>query len=249
MEKTSQIIPSLILALGLVASALVGGMALKSIKMADRYVTVRGLAEKDMKADLAVWTLKVKSTGNELALAHEGLKTQQEKVKQFLLAKGFEESEIQPISVQVFDRKAQQYGNDNFGALERYILQGGLRVRSDKVDTLENMAQATSDLVGQGISLGSENACDSVPSYIFTQLNEVKPQMMADATKNAREAAQQFAQDANAKVGTIRNATQGYFSIYARDSVDGAGGGTECGEQASIYKRLRVVTTVEYYLE
>jgi hypothetical protein len=247
MQPFQNIISSLILAIGFVAAAIVGGMVLKDIKMADRYVTVRGLAEKDMKADLGVWTLKFKSTSNELTAAHENLKAQQEKVRQFLVSKGFEEAEIQPTAVQVFDRKAQQYGNDS-GALERYILQGGLRVRTDKVDVLDSMAQATSDLVGQGISLGTENVCEGVPSYMFTKLNDVKPEMMADATKNAREAAEQFAKDANANVGTIRNATQGYFSISARDNVEGASG-NECGDQASLNKRVRVVTTVEYYLE
>ena len=105
-----------------------------------------------------------------------------------------------------------------------------------------------SELVGQGVSLGSENACDSIPNYIFTKLNDVKPEMMAQATKNARAAAEQFAKDASAKVGTIRNATQGYFSIYAQDASEGAAG-NECGEQASLMKRVRVVTTIEYYLD
>lgn len=244
----SNAVAAAILAVGLVLAALVAGMSLKSIKMADRYVTVRGLTERDMKADLAFWTLRFKSTGNELTATHAALKTQQEKVKQFLLAKGFDEAEIQPTAVQVFDRQAQQYGGNNYATELRYILQSGFRVRTDKVDLLQTMAQATGELVEQGISLGTESPCDSVPSFLFTKLNDVKPEMMAEATKNAREAAEQFAKDANAKVGTIRNATQGYFSIAARDSVDGVGA-NECGDAASLDKRVRVVTTVEYFLE
>lgn len=247
MEKNQTVIAAFVLALGLVAAAIVAGVSIKAIKMADRYVLVRGLEEQDVKADLAFWTLRFKSTGNELTATHAALRAQQDKVKNFLLNKGFEEAEIQPTAVQVFDRQAQQYGNNGYGNVERYILQSGFRVRTDKVDVLSTISRATGELVEQGISLGAESPCESVPSFLFTGLNDIKPQMMAKATQNAREAAEQFAKDANAKVGTIRSATQGYFSINARDSVDG--GGFECGDAASLDKRVRVVTTVEYYLE
>lgn len=236
------------IALGVIGAAFVLGMALKDMKMSERSVTVRGLAEREVRADLAVWTLKFKSSGSDLLATQNAMEMQRKNLVAFLTAQAFNPQEMQVTGVRVFDRQAQEYGSNNAG-LERYVLESGLQLRTHDIDKVEATSQKTSELILQGVTLSGEHNCANIPNYMFTKLNDIKPQMMAEATKNAREAAQQFATDAQAEVGTIRSATQGYFSIAARDSVEGQGGGYDCGDSTSPNKRVRVVTTIDYYLQ
>lgn len=233
------------IALGIIlGSALLAG-GLRDIRRADRYVTVKGLVEREVMADLAVWTLKVKSAGNDLPLTQKELEDSVQKIKNFLKVNGLKDNEVELRGLRVVDRKAQEY-NEARADQMRYIVEATVFVRSVNVPIVIKVSQLTSDLVKNGVALAEENACNSGPAYLFTKLNDIKPEMIAEATKNARASAEQFALDSGSSVGGIRQANQGVFSVTPRDAVGEEGGGCGVSDAA---KRIRVVTTVDYYLE
>ena len=243
----THILAACILASGIALAGYAVGSSFTAMKNADRFVTVRGLNERDVEADLATWSLKYRSTNDDLQLAYGQLEVQKQAVIDFLKKNGLKESEMTLVPIKVTDRQSQDYNNNTGGA--RYVLQGGINLRTEKVKDMFDLSQQTQALIQSGVTLVDENYCGNMPRFSFTKLNEVKPEMLKDATRNAREAAQQFATDSGANVGSIRRASQGYFSISGRDSGGEASGSSECGDDASIMKKLRVVTTIDYFLE
>jgi hypothetical protein len=249
MEKNGLSALGLLLAIGLVASAFLVSGAINNAQNSNRFVTVRGLSEKDVKANLAMWRLKFKTTGDDLAGTQAALETQKKAVVEFLTKAGFSIEELQPQGIRVVDKQANEYGNDNAGG-KRFVMTTSVLLRTEKVDLVMKTQQKMSDLINSGVVLSDDNYCGNTPNYLFTKLNDIKIEMLADATKNARSAAGQFAKDAEAKVGSIRQASQGYFSISALDRVEeSSGGDSSCGDGESIMKKIRVVSTVDYYLE
>lgn len=236
MKYITYIIMTLIFAFGMVASGNLIKDGLIQIRSADRYVAVKGLAEREVKADLAVWPLQFKVADNVLANAQSELDRQGKIIREFLAQYGIEASEISVQQIIVNDAFAQQYNQNNVSA--RYAIDQTILVRTDKVDAIASAAQNVGDLVAKGVLIGY----GALPQYNFTKLNDIKPAMIADATQNAREAAQQFAADSGAKVGAIRSATQGYFSILARDDI------SNVPDSNALHKKIRVVSSVEYYL-
>lgn len=247
MQRYPYIPAVLIAALAMIFSAWIVGHYLLAMKTSGRSVTVRGLAERDIAADLAVWKMQFKTTGNDLSAAQNELNNQQKTAVTFLKEAGFTAEEIQILPTRLIDKQAREYGNNDYG--QRYILEAGVSVRTSKVQLVDETSRKTSELVNKGVALSGENICDNIPSFMFTGLSEIKPEMLAEAMKDARAAADQFAEDASAEVGSIKNATQGYFSISARDNFDGQYMRDNCGDVASLQKRVRVVTTIDYYLE
>mgnify|MGYP001350482509 CR=1 FL=1 len=236
MRSLTVIIVTLIMAWALVAT---GGLikdGLIQIRSADRFVTVKGLAERDVKADLAIWPIQFKVADNDLNNAQQELERETTLIVNFLKQNGVQDTEISVNQVMVNDAYAQQYQQNQVAA--RFAIDKTIMVRTTNVDAVESAAQKVGDLIGQGVLIGY----NAIPQYSFTQLNDIKPQMIAAATQNAREAAQQFASDSGATVGAIRSATQGYFSINARDDMAGS------PDSAALNKKVRVVSTVEYYL-
>jgi len=235
---------------GLIVSAFLLSGGLADIRKSERYVTVRGVAERDVKADLAVWPLKVRVLGNDLTSANEQLDIARVKVLKFLTDNGLPEADIARQEVRVQDRFATDYGNNK--PAMRYLLEATLAIRSKDVDKVQKASQLTSQLVSAGIVLTSGAGYEGGgPQYLFTGLNSVKPTMMAEATKSAREGANKFAADSGSKVGAIRRATQGLFTINERDqsSAGGEGGGGDYGRPSDVNKRVRVVVTVDYALD
>lgn len=226
-----------ILAFGIAAAGYLVSNGLIHLRGGERAVSVRGLSERDVKADLAIWPIQYTVTDNELAVAQAALESQGKKVEAFLKAQGLPADEVRVQRVDVTDLLAQQYRPDNIQN-GRYILTKTYMVRTNSVDLVDKMFRNVGDLIAQGVIL----AQGSGPSYMFTKLNDVKPGMIAEATKSAREGAQKFAEDSGADVGGIKNAYQGLFQIMARDDDNAM-------ESSVIDKRVRVVTTVEYYLE
>lgn len=224
------------MATSLIISACYIKEGLVHIRSADRFVTVKGLAEQNVKSDLAVWPIQFKVADNDLAAAQQELKRQEQVIRTFMQNYGIEAAEISVQQIQVNDALAQQYRPDNIGS--RYTIDETIIVRTGNVDAVEEASRNISDLVGEGILIGY----GVLPQYSFTGLNDIKPAMIATATRNAREAAQQFANDSGAKVGAIRSASQGYFSIAARDDV------SNVPDSASLFKKVRVVSTVDYYI-
>lgn len=236
--RTTAIAAAALVGAGLAACGGLIAYGLVDARTGDRIVTVRGLAERDAKADLAILPLRFTQSGDDLAAVQSAIDGDIAKVRGFLAAQGFKPAEIDLGRLEVVDNNAREYGPQNVRA--RFILGQTLVVRSNDVDRVQGATRNLSDLVRQGVVLQDFRGA----SYIFTKLNTVRPEMIKEATASARTGAQQFAADSGARLGGIRTANQGSFEINARDPV--ADGQSADG---SVNKRLRVVTTVTYALK
>lgn len=224
-----------LVAVGLAAAGAFVGRGVEHARAGDRSVTVRGLSERIVKADLAVLPLKFAAAGNELQAVQADIDRDTATVRRFLVAQGYQPSEIDLGRLEVTDQFAREYQQQNIAA--RYRVAQTVIVRTTNVDKVQATTRQLDQLVRQGVVLQDYNG----PSYIFTRLNDVRPAMIAEATASARSGAQQFARDAKTDLGGIRAATQGSFEILGRDEV-----GYEAASQ--VFKKLRVVTTVSYQL-
>jgi len=237
------------ISIGLIAGSAILGHSLENSRSSDRFVTVRGLAEQDVTADLAIWPIKVRAAGNVLNDVSRSADDARKKVLEFLEKNGIRPESVASQTVRVQDRQANDYvqaGNAAF----RYIVEYTILIRTGEVDNIRKVSQMTDQLVAAGIVLSSQGNWDAnSPQFLFTQLNTIKPAMMADATKAAREAAKQFAADSGSTVGVIRRASQGLFTINDRDR---SASGSDSNGQAwasSPDKKIRVVVTVDYFLD
>lgn len=237
MKNLTNIIISIILAFGLIVTGQFIKDGLIAINSADRYVTVKGLAEQDVKADLAIWAIQFKVANNVLEDAKTELSRQTTLIQDFLKNNGIKAEEISNNRITINDALANQYQSNR--VTTRYAIDKTILVRTNNVDAIAAASQKIGDLISEGVLIGY----GSTPQYNYTRLNDIKPAMIATATKNARASAQQFAQDSGASVGSIKSATQGYFSINARENIPGS------SPSAALYKRVRVVSTVQYYVE
>ncbi len=214
------------------------GLGVINARVGDRAVTVRGLSEREVKADLAVLPLKFTATGEELTAVQTAVDAEAATVTRFLLAQGFKAAEIDLGRLTVSDARSKEYGQQNNGA-PRFILSQEINVRTADVERVQETTRKLGDLVRQAVVLQDFGG----PNYIFTKLNGVRPTMIAEATASARTGAAQFARDSGAALGGIQEATQGSFEILPRDDM-GEGG----SQSQSVWKKLRVVTTVKYRL-
>ncbi len=239
------------IAIGLIIGGWVLGAQIKATRLSDRYVAVKGLVERHVKSDLAIWPLSYKEAGDDLSVVYSKTEADKQAVLQFLNQEGVQPSEIELGVVRVVDTQANEYGGGN-RAPRRYIVEQQITVRTSRVDQIAAATQRTMLLLQKGIVLTS-NPGEGV-RYRFTVLNSIKPDMITEATRNARAAADRFAKDSGSKVGSIRQANQGVFSISAADQGSDTGMG-EPGEtnynagDSGVMKTVRVVTSVEYYLD
>ena len=235
---------------GLVLGGWVLGAQIKAIKLADRYVTVKGLVERTVKSDTAIWPVSFKESGNDLPGVFARSESDKAAVLKFFSAQGITPQEISAGQIQVTDKQANEYGNNSSGP--RYIVQQTLTVQSSDVDKITRAGEKTAELVHAGIAVGGGPGQGGI-SYIFTGLNALKPDMITEATRNARASADRFAADSGSQVGSIRSANQGVFSISAADAGSATASDDENGSNgtqadSSIMKKVRVVATVDYYL-
>ena len=221
-----------ILALGMVIMGESLRSGIQSFGERDRKVVVKGLSEREMKADKVTWPLIYKELGNDPSAMYELLAAKNQKVVDFLKAAGLKDEEISVNPPTIRDRQADNYGNEimNF----RYKATSVITVTSSDVDKVRTLMNRQTELMRQGIAIVSEEYGENSIQYDFTGLNEIKPQMVEEATKNARATAEKFAQDSRSKLGKIRTASQGQFSIDNRDA------------NTPYIKRIRVVNTVEH---
>lgn len=240
-SKESKILASALIATGLVLGGFFPGYYYYHAKMDANFVTVKGLAEKDVRADLAVWNLKYVVTGEKLQPAEAELQRQQKVIFDFFKKVGFSSDEIALGRLETNDLMANPYHNNN-GSQTRYILTQNIQVRSTNVELIAKALNDSAELVAQGIIFDSQSYGSPV-SYIFTKLNDIKPEMLEEATQNAEKAAAEFAKSSGTRVGRIRRANQGVFSILPREQTNNA------QESAQIEKKVRVVSTVEYFLD
>jgi hypothetical protein len=239
------------LLLGLLLGGWVLGSEIKDIKLADRYVTVKGLVERTVKSDMAIWPVSFKETGNDLPQVFAKSEADKTAVLKFFAAQGVTPQEISVGQIKVTDKLANEYGGNNPGP--RYIVEQTVTAQSTNVDRIAKAGEKTADLVQAGIVVGGSNGQGGI-QYKFNGLNALKPDMITEATRNARASADRFAADSGSQVGSIRSANQGVFSISAAGGSDG-GAGIGAGEDggggnadASMMKTVRVVATVDYYL-
>lgn len=222
-----------LIAIGLAAGGWLMGDGLVRMKQADRAVTVRGLAERDVTADLATWTISYSAKAGDLQTAQADLDADTRAIRALFTELGFKGDDLQPTGANV-----SQY-NEN--GVPTYIVKQRLSLRTTDIGKAQAAVKRQFDLVKQGVELEEGSGM----SYTFTKLNSIKPDMVAQATKDARKSAEQFAKDSGTDVGSIKSATQGYFEVTARDG-DASGG---WGVSDTPFKKVRVVTTVEYYLD
>ncbi|HVP38822.1 MAG TPA: SIMPL domain-containing protein [Candidatus Saccharimonadales bacterium] len=252
-DKTSAVVLGLALAVGAVGGAAVLGHSVAQIRSADRYVSVKGFAEREVKADLAIWPIKLRAAGNDVGEVSRSIESSRIKVTRFLAQNGFQGGEIVPQGLQIIDRQASDYTGSNIKELLRYVAESTILVRSTNVDNVERMSGMTDSLVRSGVVLSSRNEWQETGArYMFTKLKDIKPEMMGEATRNARASASQFAVDSGSRVGAIRRASQGLFTIVDRDASPpgpSEGQGDYSPAASDRFKRVRVVVTVDYFLE
>jgi hypothetical protein len=244
MNRGEVVVLGLLLAIGLFASGWVLGAQIKAARLGDRYVSVRGLAERTVKSDLAIWPICYTETGNDLPLLYSKAKADQKIILKLLAEQGIQPPEIQVGIVGVTDNQANPY-DGNHKPLYRYNVQQQITVQTARVDQIASAAQKASALLHQGIVVSQSI------TYKFNGLNSIKPDMITEATRNARSAAERFAQDSGSSVGAIRQATQGFFSILPANSgisADSEYGGSGNAD-SSLMKTVRVVTDVQYFLK
>jgi hypothetical protein len=212
-------------------------------RMGERYVTVKGLVERGVKSDLAQWTISYTAAGPDLNQANAASEEDLKLVIAFATAHGFtgDEVEVQPAAVT--DTFGSQFQNRQPDQSHRFIIKSGVRIRSNRVDKVRQASQDTSELVKHGVVLGENYP--QAPQYFFTRLNDIRPAMLAEATRSARAVAEQFALDSHSRLGPIRRANQGVFEVT---SCDASGDQNQTDEQNSIDKKVRLVSTVDYYL-
>lgn len=222
-----------LIAMGLVGAGAFIGSGIVNAQVGNRQVTVRGLAERNVVADLAVLNLSFRAANDDLPTAQAKIDRDLALVRTFLTRQGYPEEAVSIGRLQVLDTRAREYSyGDN---VVRFILTQSVTVRTTDVQRVAQTERALNDLVREGVQLDF-----SAPTYVFTRLNAVRPEMIAEATASARSGAEQFARDSGTTLGPIRQATQGSFEILAREDLD--------SEPAALNKRVRVVATVSYQL-
>jgi hypothetical protein len=233
------LLPAVLVALGLASGGFLIGRGFTGMRTEDRTVSVKGVSERDAKADLAIWPLRLMASNDDLAQANTTLERNVQSVRAFLVNNQLDSAAAE-VTVQEFVVQDQTSMGAN-GA--RYVIRQTIVVRSSRVDLVQQASQRVPELVRQGVVLSSgQEYGGGGPTFVFTKLNDFKPQMIAEATGRARESAEQFAKDSRSALSGIRTASQGFFEILPRDQAAGI------SEESQVNKRLRVVTTVTYGL-
>lgn len=234
---------AVLLAVGIALGGWFVGHGFVKARSADRYVTVKGVSEREVKADLALWPLRLVAADNDLARAQSTLARNTREVMAFLARHEIDTAQAELQGIRVVDAYAQLYGG-NANVPNRFIITQTVMVRSRDPDKIFAASQNVGDLVDAGVVLSSgEEWGPGGPTFVFTGLNDLKPAMIAEATASAREAAVQFAQDSRSDIAGIRRANQGVFVILPRDEAPGV------AEQNQLFKKVRVVSTIDYLLK
>lgn len=231
-----------IIAVGLALGGLFIGGGFARARSADRFVTVKGISEREVKADLAIWPLRIVAANDDLAAANTQLQSSLDKIRIFLAANGVDASQATLQDFSVADAQTNQYsGGQSAGA--RFVIRQTVVVRSTNPESIRRASQKVSELVSAGVVLSSGGEYgNGGPTFVFTGLNKLKPEMIGEATARARESAEQFARDSRSGIGGIRRASQGVFEILPRDQAEGI------TEASQVVKTVRVVSTIDYAL-
>jgi hypothetical protein len=208
----------------------------KKARAFDRYVEVKGLAEREVQADLAVWPIEITLAGNDLQTLNRQLEGQKKETHDFFSTMGFNQEELSIGITNITDSRANYYGGNQGTNPYRYIAKSEITLRTTDIAKMKKALTESLTLISKGILISSKNQWRPI-EYIYSGLNDIKPAMIEEATKKAKEVAEKFAQDSEAQVGKIKTARQGLFTITDRD------------QNTPEIKIVRVVTTVNYFLE
>lgn len=234
MNRNYNFIPALLIGVGILALGLCIKAGFDNFSYRDRVVTVRGLAEKEVMANKVTWPVVYQSVGNDLPAIYSNLTGTNKTIVDFLKANGITDSEISVNAPEIVDLQAERY-NNNIKPY-RYNVTQVIVVTSQQVDKVRELILRQTELLKDGIAIVAGGYSYPI-SYEYTDLNSVKPEMIAEATRNAREAGDKFAADSESHLGKIKTASQGQFSIDDRDPY------------TPYMKKIRVVSTIVYYLE
>lgn len=223
-----------IIAVGLILLGIFIKNGITSFTSRDRVVNVKGLAEMEVPANKVTWPLMYKDLGNDLPALYSNIQKTNEAIINFLKNNGITDQEISINAPEIIDMKAERYNSTP--STYRYNVTSVITVTSNQVEKVRKIISEQSELLKQGIAVTGGDYRYSI-QYDFTDLNKIKPQMIEEATKNARTAAEKFAKDSESKLGKIKRAYQGQFSINDRDA------------NTPYIKNVRIVTTIDYYLE
>jgi hypothetical protein len=229
-------IGNLLLAASIAAAGIYIGCSIQKFRTRDLTVTVKGLSEKVVKSDLAIWTLTYRNGGNELSKLEQKTAEDKKLVFAFLKEKGFAPEEIEEGSVSIVDKSSREWGEMEKNTANRFVLTGSVVLRTQKVELVRQNYAKIVDLIRSGVVISGD------PSYHFTKFLDLKQQMLSEASQNAVQAAHDLISPTNAQLKGIRTAQQGTFIVHAKDVY-----GDEMGnEQGSVEKRIRVVNTVTF---
>ena len=225
--KENRLLSAVIIAVGIICLGWFLKAGIDDFASKDRHVTVKGLAEREVPADKVTWSISTKVTGNDLPMLYESINLQTDKIKRFLKQNGIEEKEVTVNPPSISDLEAREWGDNNRNF--RYIVSTTITVATSQV---KKAIFQQAELLKQGVAIENSNA-----DYEYASFQQMKPEMMAEAIKNAQKTAEQFAEASNARLGEIQTAGQGQFEIDDRD------------QNTPYIKKLRVVTTITYSLK
>ena len=227
--KENRLIAAAIIAVGIICLGWFMKTGIDNFANKDRQVTVKGLAEREVPADKVTWSIGTKVTGNDLPMLYESINLQTDKIKKFLKQNGLEEKEVTINPPSISDLEAREWGDNNKNF--RYIISTTITVATNKVEQVNKAIFQQAELLKQGVAIENSNA-----QYEYASFQQMKPEMMAEAIKNAQKTAEQFAEASKCDLGSIQTAGQGQFEIEDRD------------QNTPYIKKLRVVTTITYSL-
>ena len=244
-ENRSETLVAVIVGVSLIVGLTLGGYFFGTgcarFKSDIRTVTVKGLVEKDVKADQAVWVLRFSRASKNIKDALTKISSDRAAAIDFLKNNRFNDGDISQQPISTIDKLAREYGQNQAKDRLRYVVTSSLQVTTTNIDLVTKALGATEELLKSGVLLNESN-----PQYIFTTFNSLRPQLLAEATKNARLTAQQFASDSGAKVGKIRSANQGTIQILGSDGNDES---AFYSPTSTPSKKIRVVSTFEFELQ
>ena len=230
----SAVLLGTLLCVGLATMGLLLSEGIVKFRDMERVVSVKGLSERDMPADVAIWPIRFSEVSNDLSELYGSLESKNDKVNNFLRQQGFKVDEISVSVPAIQDRQAQGFSEEQVRN-GRYAGTSTLTVYSNDIEMVRKAMSNLAQLGQNGIAISGQDY-DVKTQFLFTKLNDIKPAMIEEATRNAREVAEKFAHDSGSKLGKIKRASQGQFSIDDRDS------------NTPYIKKVRIVSTVEYYL-
>ena len=228
--KENRLIAAALIAVGIMCMGWFIKAGIDNFANKDRHVTVKGLAEREVPTDKVTWSIGTKVTGNDLPMLYESINQQTDKIKRFLKQNGLDEKEITVNPPTINDLEAREWGENNKNF--RYIVSTTITVATNKVEQVNKAIFKQAELLKQGVAIENSDA-----QYEYASFQQMKPEMMSEAIKNAQKTAEQFAEASNARLGDIQTAGQGQFEIDNRD------------QNTPYIKKLRVVTTITYSLK